>query len=1140
MVKAGDIVSGVLSDELVEILSIESVGNDYCAVSFLGLVSKRNNSRVFSKHKIDNLKIVTQKGEFTFKGDPEKFKLYAEAERIRSAYLFDPLYAVNCSMVDPLPHQIEAVYKHLLPLPQIRYLLADDTGAGKTIMTGLLIKELMARGLIKKILIITPGGLTKQWQEDEMGFKFNIPFKLVNRAAFQSDPNIFNSSDRLVTSIDFIRGEDVLNVIKEVHFDLVVVDEAHKLSVFEYGNKRDISKRYEAISKISQMCEHLLLLTATPHRGRADTFRYLLQLLDEDLFASDQLVKKRINNQTPDGANRFFIRRLKEQMRDWDGENLFLPRHTNTTMYELTPEEKKLYDAVTEYLTRKRKEAQSSNNVHVALTLMVMQRRLTSSLYAIKETLRKRYEALKDLVEQLKKNPDLLKLRKRRDQINIDCNDIDDYENLNDEEKSQLEAIFSNPRQFRFFTTATSREALETERDEVCRLYEMAKNIKVEESKLKRLNDLLNSQNIVSGKEKLVIFTEHKDTLKYLTQKLENSGYKVVTIYGAKNVEERRDAQADFSKDAQILIATDAAGEGINLQFCRLLINWDIPWNPNRLEQRMGRIHRYGQTSEVMVFNMVAQNTREGAVLERLLTKLDMIREQIGDDRVYDVISDIFQGVKLEDMIDATFYGAQNNYSDLIDNAFNQKDVEKIIKDQKECVETSHIDYKAARNLKEASDEVRLQPVYIKHFFYAAFKEMGGEVEVLEDDLVQITKLPELLVKHLEQKNLYGLERDVVLMGCFTRKKFWEYMKKDQNTQKEKLFLISPGDPLFDSLLDVVCEEYKSDMLQGTILIDPEGKKDRTIFFTRSRIEDQRNRGRHIANEHLALISARESEDHVIFQESSPAELLDFHAPNQFAKSPIPPESTHSREIVNWTTENITLKQYQKLSFKRTEEIFEREKYLTESFDRIRDDLTEQIMELELKKDLSQGKRDKLSRLNDRIKSLKVRRKKRLAELQQLKNLSMNVPEILGCAYLVPLNQIEYNNHYGMSRDDEAEAIAMKVAMDYEVSQGNKPSDCSADNVGYDIKSVARDNQKLYIEVKGRSVTGGIMLSENELNRLSQLGKQAWLYVVTYCKTKPVLARIQDPGNTLKYELKSKGVQYFVPEKEWKQESSKK
>ena len=347
----GNIVKNIIATEPVEITSIQDFGADV-SIEYTGVNTKQNGDIILSKDELDRLKLISQKGSFDFSGDPAKFTLFTEAERIKSAFQFDPLFAVNCSVVDPLPHQVEAVYKYMLPLPRMRFLLADDTGAGKTIMTGLLIKELILRGLIERILIITPGGLTKQWQEDEMGLKFNFQFKLVDRPIFNSDPNIFNNSNKLVTSIDFIRNEDVLNVLKDSTWDLIVVDEAHKLSAYDYGTKRYRSKRYEAIELLAPQTEHLLLLTATPHRGRQDTFRNLLQLLDKDIFSTNELVTNRINNDNYDVTNKFFIRRLKEDMTDWQGGPLFKPRHTKTVEYKLTEVEKKLYDQVTKYLTR--------------------------------------------------------------------------------------------------------------------------------------------------------------------------------------------------------------------------------------------------------------------------------------------------------------------------------------------------------------------------------------------------------------------------------------------------------------------------------------------------------------------------------------------------------------------------------------------------------------------------------------------------------------------------------------------------------------------------------------------------------------------------------------------------------------------
>jgi len=660
----------------------------------------------------------------------------------------------------------------------------------------------------------------------------------------------------------------VLNVASNSHWDLIVFDECHKLSAYDYGQKQYLSLRYKAAEVLAKQSEHLLLLTATPHRGRTDTFKKLLQLLDEDIFATDEIASKRIKELEHNGINKFFIRRLKEDMKDWQGKPLFKNRFTKTVAYQLTPEEKELYEAVTDYLTKRKQEATESHNIHVSLALTVMQRRLVSSIFAIKNTLERRWKALQSIVDETNKNPNLWNQRHKLEGFDVD--NIEEFEELDDDERDALENILSDPRKFKLFTTTKSFSEITQEANEVKRLFEMAQtlyNRQQEEKKFLELQELLKSNGVLEHGEKLVIFTEHKDTLLYLEERLTRSGgYKVATIHGGKSVDERREAQWSFAKpDTQILIGTDAAGEGINLQFCRLLINWDIPWNPNRLEQRMGRIHRYGQKKDVLVFNMVANNTKEGKVLERLLTKLDIIREGMGDDRVYDVIQDVLEGVSLDAIINSVFNGKET------------------------------------------------------------------DLDVFMD-------------------------------------------------------------------LQIAIQEMQSKVLLG-----------------------------------------------------------DFRAS------------------------------------------------------------------------------DKIIKKQERINELIHKKESRLAGLDLMAQLSPKAPEVLGCAYVVPLTQVEYVGHYGMSRDDEAEAIAMKTAMDYEISSGWTPTDVSANNEGYDIRSISPEEIKRYIEVKGRSAAdGSVMLSENEMNRLAQLGDAAWLYIVLNCKSKPELYCIQNPAKTLNFELKSKGVQYFLPMEEWK------
>jgi superfamily II DNA or RNA helicase len=1137
-IQPGQIIKNLIPSEAVTINHVQQLGS-MVSLKYTGVNTNKQNSKVLSLQDFDKLEVLTTEGSFNFKGDPTRFALFAEAERINSAYQFDPLFAVNCSIIDPLPHQVEAVYKFLLPQPKIRFLLADDTGAGKTIMTGLLIKELMMRGLVERVLIVTPGGLTKQWQEDEMLVKFNIPFTLVNRGAFTADPTVFHSTPRIVTSIDFISREDILSVASNSHWDLIVFDECHKLSAYDYGKKQYLSQRYKAAEALSQQCEHILLLTATPHRGRTDTFKKLLQILDPDIFATNELASTRVKELEDKGINKFFIRRLKEDMKDWQGNPLFKNRYTKTVAYELTPEEKDLYDEVTQYLTKKKEEASEARNIHVSLALSVMQRRLVSSIFAIKNTLERRWKALQSIVDELAQNPNLWNQKHKMEAAFNQVTDMDDFEDLEDDERDALEGILSDPKKFRLFTTAKNPQEITREARDVKRLFDLAQSLynrKQEEKKFQELQDLLKSNGVLEHGEKLVIFTEHKDTLLYLEERLTRSGgYKVATIHGGKEVDERRTAQAAFAKpETQILIATDAAGEGINLQFCRLLINWDIPWNPNRLEQRMGRIHRYGQKHDVLVFNMVASNTKEGKVLERLLTKLDIIREGIGDDRVYDVIQDVLEGVSLDAIINSVFNGNETELDVFLaqdDETLKLKFKEKIT-EAKTKLAHSVVDYRDAKELKEHSDEKRLQPIYIRLFFEKAFNQLGGAYTELRPSIFRIDRLPDLVANTL--RSVYSIYADNIrqIQFCFDKQVFLNY----QNVgDLGKVHYINPGNQVFDSLVRVVREQYREDMLKGTILISPDDKEDYFAFFVKSQIVDNRlsKKDDSIADERLVMIyQTKEGDFHV----TSPAKFIDLHSPTDFTKPVTPPAVVSNNEVVQWCFEHITLEQFEDTRAHVQKDTDDRKRYLETAFTNVIMDQQIQLQELQGKIFLGDSKhQEKIQKKQERIAELQTKKKSRLENLELMNQLSPKEPEVLGCAYVIPLTQVEYSGHYGMSRDDEAEAIAMREAMSHEKEAGWKPTDVSANNEGYDIRSVSRDELKRYIEVKGRSgADGSVMLSENEMNRLAQLGDAAWLYIVVSCKSQPELYRIQNPAKQLSFELRSKGVQYFLPMAEWR------
>ena len=589
----------------------------------------------------------------------------------------------------------------------------------------------------------------------------------------------------------------------------------------------------------------------------------------------------------------------------------------------------------------------------------------------------------------------------------------------------------------------------------------------------------------------------------------------------------------------QILICTDAAVEGINLQFCRLLINWDIPWNPNRLEQRMGRIHRYGQKSDVIVFNMVADNTREGQVLKKLLTKLDIIREQLGDDRVYDVIQDVLKGVSLDCIIDSVLNGHESDLDAFIDKSTTELGglFKKSIDEQSKAMAHTVVDYKEARLLKEDSDERRLQPIYIRLFFERAFKYLGGQYRELSDGIYQIDTIPDVISKRLKDKyNIYA-ENLTQLYFFFDKQKFLDY--QSSTAAYGRAHYINPGNALFDSLVDVVSDQFHDEMLKGTVLVSPEDQHPYFAFFVKNQIHDNHineDGEPNVANELLSLV-CQQGDD---FHQTSPAKLLDLCPPAAFTKEITPPDVVNEDEVVSWAYDHITeplLQQTQKIVAKDTER---RREYLQSAFQQIVLDIQGEINELQGKVFMAEDEKaqQKLSAKEARLEELKKRKVERLQELEEGTELFPIAPEVLGCAYVVPLNQVEYKHTFGMSRDDEVEAIAMQAAMDYEKGNGRTPEDVSKDNVGYDVKSIDAEGQKRYIEVKGRAGTDGVMLSENEMNRLAQLGTRAWLYIVTNCKTNPQLNIINDPANRMTFEQKTKGVQFYLPLEEWQHNTS--
>jgi len=684
----GASVRGILPDAAVSVVSVQWHGSDALTLVYRDPGGKVADEILY-RHDEARLQVAEHGRPWSFDGDGAMFRLVAEAHRIRLAHLFDPVLAVHTSLVDPLPHQITAVYEAMLPRQPLRFLLADDPGAGKTIMAGLLIKELIARGDLKRCLVICPGSLAEQWQ-DELARKFQLPFEILTNDKLEAarTGNWFIENDLAIARLDKLsRNEDVQRKLAapDNRYDLVVCDEAHKLSATFFGGEVKYTKRYRLGQLVSGLTRHFLLMTATPHNGKEEDFQLLLALLDGDRF----------EGRFRDGVHQVDVtdlmrRMVKESLLKFDGTPLFPERIAYTVPYKLSPAEARLYREVTDYVREEFNRAEALANDKragtVGFALTILQRRLASSPEAIYQSLRRRRERLEKRLRELE-----LLQRGAATQAPVASGpllDADDVEDLEEAPENEVEA--AEEEILDQATAASTIAELKLEIETLARLEALAAGVRRsgQDTKWRELSQLLGEiftpgaiehragepeptpygagsipKPVPSPRQKLVLFTEHRDTLAYLERQIGalfgRSGA-IAIIHGGMGREERRKAQESFLHDPEVrvLLATDAAGEGINLQRAHLMVNYDLPWNPNRLEQRFGRIHRIGQTEVCHLWNLVAEETREGDVYRRLLEKLEEARQALGG-QVFDVLGKLqFEGRPLRElMIEAIRYG---------------------------------------------------------------------------------------------------------------------------------------------------------------------------------------------------------------------------------------------------------------------------------------------------------------------------------------------------------------------------------------------------------------------------------------------------------------------------------------------------
>jgi SNF2 family DNA or RNA helicase len=1067
-------------------------------------------SELLYQDTIEKLQIVTHELPWSFDADGALFRLASEAYRIRLAYLFDPLIAVHTSQVEPLPHQITAVYETMLNKQPLRYLLADDPGAGKTIMTGLLIKELVIRGDLHRCLIVSPGNLVEQWQ-DELLQRFHMEFDILtnDRVEASATGNPFIQMPFCIARLDKLsRDEHLQEKLQQTEWDLIVVDEAHKMSATFFAGEAKYTKRYQLGRKLGTLTRHLLLLTATPHNGKEEDFQLFLALLDHDRFEG------RFRNGVHKVDVSDLMRHLvKEQLYKFDNTPLFPERLAYTVKYELSSLEHDLYRHVTEYVRREFNRADALQNNGrkgtIGFALTTLQRRLASSPEAIYQSLRRRRERLEQRLQEAKQarnntdnttNIELLQILSPL--TNDDLDDLDDAPTAEVEEMEQRVVAQAS--------AARTIAELETEIHRLIELERLAFQVRTSgtDRKWEGLASLLQNNTEMfdpqGHRRKLVIFTEHRDTLNYLYERISTMLGRtdaIVVIHGSLNREARMKAQEAFTqnRDVQILVATDAAGEGINLQRAHLMVNYDLPWNPNRLEQRFGRIHRIGQTEVCHLWNLVALDTREGEVFHTLLKKLEEERDALGG-QVFDVLGKVlFDNRPLRDlMIEAIRYGdrqdVRQRLTQVVTNALDHQHLQELLEQRALAHEV--MDGVRVRQIREEMERAlarRLQPHFIGTFFLEALKRLGGRWVEREPRRYEIRHVPQVLRNHVAK-----IGKRAVIQHNYERTVFEK--ERVHLAHKPQAALVCPGHPLLDATIDLILEQHRALLKQGAILVNPQdmGEEIKVLFYLEHTIQDastDANGRRHEVSRQLQFI---ELDANGTMQTAGYAPFLDYRALQEEEKTLIPQLKAQMKLSGDLEEQARTYAITQLVPRHLSEVKQRREAQINKTRDAVNERLTKEIsywdsQAAQLKEQEAAGKtnaRLNSQKANQRAQDLYRRLMLRMQELEQERHLSPLPPVVVGGILVVPQGLINLLTNTSDAtpalhahETAEIEQRAMETVMQAERQLGFEPRDVSAQKCGYDIESRIPATGKLrFIEVKGRVQDArDVIVTKNEI-----------------------------------------------------------
>jgi len=1101
-VTVGSRVAGITGNQHVSIVAVKWHGNAVLEITF-----KNDEGHVGSQllYREDESRIVVADKSlpWSFDADANLLRLTSEAYRIHLAHIFDPYLAVHTSAIEPLPHQISAVYQEMLSRLPLRYILADDPGAGKTIMTGLFLKELLVRGDLKRCMIVTPGNLAEQWQ-DELYRKFNLRFEILTNDRIESavSGNVFTEANFCIVRLDKLsRSEELQEKLRITDWDLIVCDEAHKMSATVWGGEVKYTKRFQLGRLLSSITRHFLLLTATPHNGKEEDFQLFMSLIDQDRFEG----VARSGNQAVDVTD--VMRRLvKEELLKFDGTPLFPERIAYTVNYDLSPLEAKLYSAVTDYVQEEFNRADHLNSdrkTTVGFALTILQRRLASSPEAIYQSLKRRRERLENRLEEEK-----IGRRAAEYTASIDA-EYDDDDMPSSELEDTEEKVVDQA------TAAQTIAELEAEIATLKRLELMANEVRTSgvDRKWDELSQLLQDNDNMFGsggvREKLIIFTEHRDTLRYLSDKIRSllgREEAVVNIHGGMLRDERRKVEELFKQDKEvrILIATDAAGEGINLQRAHLMVNYDLPWNPNRLEQRFGRIHRIGQTEVCHLWNLVSRETREGMVFQRLFEKLEQEREALKG-KVFDILGKLtFNNRSLRELlIEAVRYGndpdVRARLYQVVDHSLDREALQKLLDEYALTENTMDVhQVMAIREDMERMEAHKLQPHFIEAFFIEAFTSVGGKIRPREKGRYEIISVP-FAVRNRDMQIGFG---EPVLQRyervCFD--------KPYCNLQGQiPASLIAPGHPLLEATIDLVRERNIDVLKRGAVFVDDSdyGTDTRLLFYVEDSVQDGvmlPSGSKRVISKHIHFVEIKEDGTAT---NAGYAPYLDYRAADD-------EEQTALRSFLNsqrWLQSNLEdvavgYAISQVIPAHVTEVRERKTKLIDKTAKAVKERLTAEIQywdfrAADLKMKEAAGKlnaKQNSQMASRRAEELEARMQKRLSELETEKLISAMPPVIVGGAIVIPrglLSRItgrpDIFTADALARR-QVELAAMKAVMDIETSLGNIPRDVSAAKCGYDVESKIPPEKRenlaplRFIEVKGR-VKGAdtVTVSKNEI-----------------------------------------------------------